>query len=168
MAEQSRRSQAERAVEAKSKYSKSKKGKKSPKVSANNKAEKKSEIPVRLISSVICIGLFVLFLIIAFVPEGIIVDLLGSLIHGLIGKAAFIVAIPVLLYLFIIHAFSGKRPVMMRTICLVFFTAFCGSIAHLSLNGGSLPGGFAPEIPPIYSSETNANPPGRLPPFKLR
>ena len=89
-------------------------------------------IPVRVITSVVFLILFVLFLIMAFVQEGVFNNLLKSLICGLIGQTGFIVAIPALLYLFFIHAFSGDRPVKMRTVCLIGFVLSCGMIAHLS------------------------------------
>ena len=144
MANQQHKSQAEKAADLnKKKKSKNTVSLKKASVSSRqSKPAKKNDLPVRLISSIICLGLFVLFLIIAFVPEGVVVDLLGSLIYGLIGRVGFIVAIPALLYLFIIHAFSGKRPVLMRSICLVSFIVSCGCIAHLGLNNETLPGGF--------------------------
>jgi len=102
----------------------------------------KTAIPVRLISSVICLGLFVVFLVAFLKPEGALLELLAGFVQGLIGNIGFIVSIPVLLYLFFIHAFSGERPVRMRTICLIAFTLACGCIAHLSLDPEGLPSGF--------------------------
>ncbi len=150
MAEQKHRSQAEKAAAA----SKTKKSKPSSAVSKQNRSVKNTqkssqrstaarEIPVRLISSVICLALFVLFLVIFFLPEGVAVKLLNDLIHGLVGRAGFVVAIPVLLYLFLIHAFSGSRPVRMRTTCLIGFVFCCGCITHLALDPQGLPGGMA-------------------------
>ena len=139
MAVQKRKSQAEKAAAA----AKSKKAK-------NTSTEKKKitdqqaqnvQIPNRLISSVVFLGLFILFMVIFFVPQGAIVTLLKSVIYGIIGDAGFIVAIPALLYLFLIHAFSGKRPVLMRSVCLGVFVVTCGCIYHLSSNP-TLPGGL--------------------------
>ena len=56
----------------------------------------------------------------------------GSLI--MVGVAGFIISIPVMLYLFFIHAFSGKRPVKMRTICLLAFVFISGCLHHLFSN----------------------------------
>ena len=144
MAEKSRKSQAEKAAAAKNKSQKHSAAKKKNSVRVNKVADDipKVDIPVRLISSAICLALFVLFLVIAFVPEGYLVDLIGSLIYGLIGQTAFAVAIPALLYMFIIHAFSGQRPIKMRTICLIGFVATCGAIAQLGMDTTALPSGI--------------------------
>ena len=89
------------------------------------------EIPVRFITSAVWLGLFILFIVTYFFPEGVFVNLCSSLIRGLIGGVGFVVAMPVLLYLFIIHAFSGKRPVLMRSICLGCFLLISGCLSHL-------------------------------------
>ncbi len=144
MAEKNRRSQAERAVSAaKSKRKKNTADKKNsqPKVTANSPAKPK-EIPVRLISSITCLALFVLFLVVFLLPEGELVPLLNDLLHGLIGRAGLVVCIPVLLYLFFIHAFSGKRPIRMRTVCLLVFVLLCGCITHLILDPKGQPDGI--------------------------
>ena len=146
MAEQKRKSQAEKAASAaraKDKKTKNKKVSVNNSVLKNKKNEKKDtkvrEIPIRLISSVILLGLFVLFLVTFFLPEGFFIAFLSKLIHGLIGRAGFVVAIPVLLYLFIIHAFSAERPVRMRTVCLVVFVLLCGCITNLAIDPQGLP-----------------------------
>ena len=150
MADKNQKSQAEKAVSVA--HAKNAKKNKAAKASKQSNKEAKTatvstpkvrEIPVRLISSVICLGLFVLFLIIAFKPEGELTKLFSDFIHGLIGRAGFVVSIPVLLYLFYIHAFSGKRPILMRTICLISFALSCGCIIHLSLDVTNLPSGSA-------------------------
>ena len=100
--------------------------------SANKKNESlQPDIPVRLITSIVFISSFLVFLIAFFLPEGLITGFLYDLMHWLIGGVAYIVLIPILLYLFIIHAFSGKKPVIMRTVCLFSFVIICGCISHL-------------------------------------
>ena len=95
-------------------------------------------IPIRVITSISFIAAFVLLLVIFCFPEGGKLTLLTyNFICGLIGKVGFAVLIPTLLYLFFIHAFSGNRPVAMRTICLSAFVLLCGSIAHLIVTGGA-------------------------------
>ncbi len=146
MAEQIRKSQAEKAASA-AKAKRTTKVKKATSVNNKQSVAKNDpphrEIPVRLISSVICLTLFVLFLVAFFLPEGFFIKFLSDLIHGLIGRSGFVVAIPVLLYLFIIHAFSGKRPIRMRTICLISFVLLCGCFTHLVLDPKNLPQGFS-------------------------
>ncbi len=137
MAEQKYKSQADRAAAPKKEKPKApktsaKKKSKGAKVSVNSVPPQR-KIPVRVISSVTFLGLFVLFLVIFFQPEGVVVKLLESIIHGLIGRVGFVVSIPALLYLFIIHAFSGQRPVKMRSICIGIFVVLCGCIAHLTV-----------------------------------
>ena len=149
MAEQKQRSQAERAAATKkSTFSKSKAPTKSTSVKAApaKTTEKKDrapqsqpeKLPTRLVSSVICLFLFI-FLLVAFLSsgnpkQGAIVKLVEDLLYGFIGPAGFVISIPVLLYLFVIHAFSGKRPIRMRTICLIAFVLICGCLYHLFKN----------------------------------
>ena len=106
MADQKYKSQADKAAASK---------KKNNKKSSSSKAEKKGtvtvnsvpterKIPVRVITSATFLGLFILLLAIFIQPDGIINNILYSVIHGLIGKAGFLISIPALLYLFVIHA----------------------------------------------------------------
>ena len=143
MAEQKRKSQAEKAVSA----SKTKKAtpKKDTAKTKGKQTECKHErqIPIRFITSGIFLALFVLFLVIFLEPEGALTQLIEGILLGLFGRVGFIVSIPALLYLFFIHAFSAKRPVIMRTICLLCFILSCGCIAHLSLDPSGLSQGIA-------------------------
>ncbi len=137
MAQQKNKSKADKTVNTKNSKSASNNEQKKVKVS-NTDVPKERKIPVRLITSLTFLCLFVLLLIVAFIPEGAFLKLFSSFIHGLIGRAGFIVAIPSLLYLFIIHAASGKRPVIMRSICIGSFILSCGCIAHLALDPQNL------------------------------
>ena len=138
MAENKRKTQAEKAASA-SKSNKATNGKSNKPVKKSSQTKeaepmKERQIPVRLITSMVFLGLFVLLLVIYRNPEGAITKLISNILFGLFGQVGFLVAIPSLLYLFLIHAFSGKRPVRMRTVCLCCFVLICGCIAHLSLN----------------------------------
>lgn len=146
MAEKKRMSQAEKAASA------AKKSVNKRATQKNNSANKskntstsaqKQELPIRLITSIVFLCLFILFLLAFFLPEGFIFDLLNPLVQGILGRAGFIVSIPVLLYLFFIHAFSGDRPVSMRTACLAVFVVICGCIMHHAISPQTLPSGFA-------------------------
>ena len=141
-----KKSQAEKAAMAKKQTKTS--GSKSSAAKKTTKNARKQEdtslnIPVRLITSLVCVTLFILFLVIFLQPEGALVKLLQSFVLGLIGNVAFYVAIPALLYLFTIQAFSGKRPVILRSVCLICFTLICGLISQLGMDSESLPSGFA-------------------------
>ena len=142
MADKKTKSQAEKAAMGK-KQKTSSAGKSASVKKADKAAGEKVRIPVRLVTSLICLALFVLFLVIFIQPEGILVELLQSFILGLIGSVSFYVAIPALLYLFTIQAFSGKRPIKLRSICLICFVLLCGCISQLGMNTGDLPTGFA-------------------------
>ena len=154
MAEQKRKSQAEKAASAVKAKNKKKKAsaaaKKEQKSKVSEKAQKTYEIPVRFISAATCIALFILFLVVLFLPEGALIKVISDVIHGLVGRVGFVISIPVLLYLFIIHGFSGTRPIKLRTVCLLLFMLFCGCIAHLALDPQGLPTGFA-LIAELYS-----------------
>ncbi len=131
------KSQADKA--AASKKSKVKKAKNATKKEGKNSkvtvhsVPAERAVPVRLITSATFLALFVLFLVIFFKPEGVVIRFLEDVLHGLLGRVGFLVSIPGLLYLFIIHAFSGSRPVKMRTVCISVFIVICGCIAHLTL-----------------------------------
>ena len=142
MAEKKRKSQAEKAASAaKTKNSGKRSG--TSRKSAVEPAKKERKIPLRVASSLTFLCLFVIFLIIALWPEGAIVKALDSVIHGILGNVGFVISIPAFLYLFGIHAFSGKRPVCMRSICIGIFVILCGCIAHLVKDPQRLSTGLA-------------------------
>ena len=60
---------------------------------ATANAEEK-QIPPRLISSLVFLGMFILFLIIFFNDEGAITHLIANLVRGLFGDIGFIISIP--------------------------------------------------------------------------
>ncbi len=137
MADKKSKSQAQKAAMGK----KQKKGS-TDKSTAVKKAEKQRVFPVRLITSLVCLVLFVLFLVMFLQPDGILVKLLQNFVLGLIGNVSFYVAIPALLYLFTIQAFSGKRPIILRSVCLICFVLLCGCISQLGLDTGDMPSGI--------------------------
>ena len=144
MAEQVRKSQAEKAAESKSKKKKS-----SQKVKSTPSQKNQSQtagVPIRLITSITFIVLFVLFLIMASVQEGIVNNLIKNLVCGLIGQTGFYVSIPALLYLFVIHAFSSKRPIKMRTTCMCCFVLVCGMLSHMGANTVQNGASIIPEL----------------------
>ena len=133
MADKKRKSQAEKAAtSSKSKSTQNSKASAKKTDAKKASAGKTKAVPARVISSLVFIGLFVLFLVTALWPEGALIKVIRDVFFGLFGEASFYIAIPAMLYLFIIHAFSGKRPVTMRTICLISFVLICGCIAHLT------------------------------------
>ena len=141
MAQKNEKSQAEKAAQAKKKNTSAGKSKapekKTDRVQKGNPDQ--TAIPVRLISSVVSLGLFFLFVVMLLQPEGVVVQFIQNVILGLVGKVAFYVSIPALLYLFVIHAFSGKRPIKLRTVCLIVFVILSGCLSQLSMDAGVLP-----------------------------
>ena len=88
----------------------------------------------------------------AIIPDGWILNLIKNFISGLIGKVGYFVLIPALLYLFYVHAFSGSKPVVMRTSCTVSFLFICGFIAHLALNPALVFDGFGQLLSTLYAT----------------
>ncbi len=141
------RSQAEKAALAKKK-NKSSGSKTSASIKGAKSGAKEAEshvtIPLRVITSAVCLILFIVFLVIFLQPEGVIVKgLLQPFIMGLMGNVSFYIAIPALLYLFTIQAFNAKRPILLRSVCLICFVLICGCISQLSMDTASLPTGFS-------------------------
>ena len=146
MAEKKVKSQAEKVASAQ-KDKANKKNASAKKEGKDNKVSvktppKERQVPIRVITSVVFFFAFVLLLIIFFKPEGALINFLMAFVHGLVGRTGFIIAIPGLLYLFIIHAFSGNRPVIMRSVCVGAFILLCGCISHLALDPQNLPSGL--------------------------
>ena len=146
MADKKRKSQAEKAASAKTtKQNKSPATGKNAVQSKKNgqTSAKKSGLPVRAVTSIVFICLFLLFLLLAVLPKGSFTNLICNIIYGLFGEVVFYISIPGFLYLFLIHAFSGKRPVVMRTVCLFCFILICGCISHFVYDPQGIPKGFA-------------------------
>ena len=131
MAEKKKQTQAERMAAQKNKATKPSSAKKTDKKLTDKSSEKSSLIPVRFYTACAFLLLFVLFLVIFLNPGGALTGFVYDFLLGMIGIAAFVICIPVFLYLFFIHAFSGKQPVTMRSICLGGFVLICGCMHHL-------------------------------------
>ena len=144
MAEKKSSSRAQKAVKEvkKSNVSSKKSSSSGSKKKPPAPVAEESKVPGRWIGAAVALGLFILFLVIGVKPEGALLEFFRSILFGTIGKAAFYFAIPALLYLFIILAFSGKQPVKMRCICVIAFVLLCGCIYHLSVNNQTFAGGL--------------------------
>ena len=155
MAEKNKSSRAAKAVsDAKKKTSTSSQRKKT-----NSTAEKKSsasqnkpvvkteydkaQLPGSLIMALVSISLFILFVVISVNPDGALLQIIQSVVLGLIGQAGFYFSIPALLYLFVIHTFRHGRPVKMRSICVIAFVFLCGCVYHLAVQTQGIASGFA-------------------------
>jgi len=108
-----------------------KKPAKPPKKAPNVKTEYENPISTNAIVAIFSILLFILFVVISVNPDGALLKVIKSVVLGLIGQAGFYFSIPALLYLFVIHTFSRRTAVRMRSFCLVAFVFLCGGIYHL-------------------------------------
>ncbi len=157
MAKKNTKSTAQRTTSsAKKKTSSGKKPNTQKKTGKNSQAVKAPEtlslrerikkwgIPLRFFSASFFLICFIFLLVIWLVPEGAFIVLLENVLYGLVGRVGFLASIPVTLYLFFIHAFSGGRPVKMRTLCLFVFILICGCIGHM----------FTPAIEKPLTGET--------------
>ena len=138
-------------TQAEKKSAHKKNGSKSAAASSTGKEGTKTYVPIRLISSLCFVGLFVITLVIAFNHQGVLPAFIYSLMHGLLGRVGFLVSIPAFLYLFMIHAFSGKRPVIMRSVCIALFVLITGCIAHLA-SGFTSEADFGATVKSLYVS----------------
>lgn len=157
MAEQKRKTQAEKAASS----AKQKKTSAETKSSAKKKNTQQPEpaerlIATRYIVAAVCIALFVLFLVISLGSEGALLTVCENLVLGLLGKGGFIVSIPVLLYMFFILCFSGKRPVKMRCICLGVFVVLVGAVTHMAYDSGYAAEGMD-IVADLYQGGLNGN-----------
>ena len=142
MAVEKKKTQAQKATSSKKTKKTTASKKAAPKKTETPKQEApKTRMPGRAVAALISITLFLIFLVMSLNPKGALLLFLINIIHGLIGKVSFYIAIPALLYLFVIQAFSGKRPVIMRSVCLVAFILLCGCASQLFMAPVQIPAG---------------------------
>ena len=160
MADKKHKSQAEKAAStarAKTTQSGKSTATKTTQKSKNKQTAIKSPgVPIRVISSIIFLCLFILFLLIAVLPKGIFTNFIREVYCGLFGEVVFYISIPGFLYLFLMHAFSGKRPIIMRTTCLICFILICGCLSHYIYDPQGIPSGFA-AVSELYQTGKTAD-----------
>ncbi len=168
MAEKKQATKAERMVkDTKKKVSSSgtsSKPKKKPAPAKKNpkvKTEYENPIPSSFIIAFLSIVLFLLFVIIAVNPDGVLLRFIQSIILGLVGQAGFYFAIPCFLYLFVIHTFGRKTSITMRSVCVVIFAFLCGVLFHLMVERGEVTRGFE-AFGELYSGGVNGTTGGIL------
>ena len=139
MAEKKQSTRADRAAASSTKKPAAGKtgGKSTPPKKKNPEKVKKSNrdfaggLSPNVLIAVLCVILFVLFLVIAINPDGALLKALKSVILGLLGEVGFYFSIPALVFLFIIQVFGRKRKTTMRSVCVIAFVFLSGSIYHL-------------------------------------
>lgn len=137
MTDKNRRSQAQKAAGTtggkSGKPSAGREKQARPASAPKKEAEKETIFTPRLIGAVVSLVLFIILLVMYLEPQGALTELIASVFRGLIGNVGFVISIPATLYLFFIFAFSEKRAVRSRVICVVAFVLLCGCISHLTL-----------------------------------
>ena len=91
------------------------------------------KLPVRLVLATVFGVLFLLLLASWIAPDGPVQKAFADFVKGLFGKTVYYVSIPACLFLTYIFFFSGKRPVLMRSVCVGVFVLCCGGIAQVYL-----------------------------------
>ena len=136
---------AKSAAKSKSTAKKTANSKKAAKKTDNNAPSSNAAV------SIVTIGLFFLFVVLTVNPEGVVLQVLKSVLLGILGQAGFYFSIPALLYLFVINTFGRRMAVKMRSVCTVLFVLLCGCIFHLGVQSQGMATGFA-LIPDLYLS----------------
>ncbi len=98
-------------------------------------------ISTRAICALVTLVLFILFAVMAFIPQGALPELIRSVLLGIFGKAAFYIAVPALLWLFVILTLSHGRPVRLRSFSLIGFVLCCGCLSHFMIDPIAMPAG---------------------------
>ena len=126
--------------------------KKPPAVKKNPKVSTEYENPISsgVTGGIVCLFLFVLFVMILFKSEGALLLVTKSIVLGLLGEAGLLFFTPVLLYIAVINLFGRKKAVKMRTVCAVLFAFLCGMIYHLIVSSMTVGEGIH-VIPQLYS-----------------
>ena len=127
-------SQAEQAAKYKSK--KATAAKKTEEASAKTQKRKGDDprFSGQGTACVVTLIAFILFCVMAFNPEGKILQLLRDGLLGLFGKGAFSMAIPGLLFLFISFVQKTPKPVRFQTNCILGAVLLYGILHHLVVN----------------------------------
>ncbi len=126
--------------------------KKPPAVKKNPKVSTEYENPISsgVTAGIICLFLFVLFVLILLKSEGALLMVAKSIILGFIGEAGLLFFTPVFLYIACINLFGRKMAVRMRSICAVLFAFSCGVIYHLIVSSLSVADGIE-VIPQLFT-----------------
>ena len=120
--------------------------KKNPKVST----EYDNPISSGVTGGILCLFLFVLFVLILFKADGALLLVTKSIVLGFVGEAGLLFFTPVFLYVSIINLFGRKIAVKMRTTCAIVFAFLCGVIYHLIVSSLSVGDGID-VVPQLYT-----------------
>ena len=126
--------------------------KKPPAVKKNPKVTTEYEYPISssITGGILCLFLFVLFVLILFKSDGALIQVTKSIVLGFVGEAGLLFFTPVFLYVSVINLFGRKMAVRMRSACAISFALFCGAIYHLIVSSLSIADGID-VIPLLYT-----------------
>ena len=120
--------------------------KKNPRVST----EYENPISSGVTGGILCLFLFVLFVLMLFKTEGALLLVAKSIVLGFLGEAGLLFFTPVFLYISVINLFGRKIAVKMRSICAILFAFLCGVIYHLIVSSLTIAEGID-IVPLLYS-----------------
>ncbi len=114
--------------------------------------EEAARLPKNASVAIFSFLLFVIFLVASAVPEGkgVLLELLRSLVEGLIGQVGFFFSIPALLYLSLLHVFYPRQANQFSRICVWAFVFLCSCIHHLMVQPEGLAVDFS-LIPALFT-----------------
>ena len=95
------------------------------------KTEYEKAVPNNVATALASLLMCVLFGVMTFNSEGAILQIVKSVVLGLIGQAALYFSIPALFYLFVIHIFNRRKAVKLRSFCVILFVTLCGGLFHM-------------------------------------
>ena len=126
--------------------------KKPPAVKKDPKVTTEYENPISssITGGILCLFLFVLFVLILFKSDGALIQVTKSIVLGFVGEAGLLFFTPVFLYVGVINLFGRKIAVKMRSVCAVVFALFCGAIYHMIVSSLSTADGIE-VIPLLYT-----------------
>lgn len=127
--------------------------KKAPAVKKNPKVTTEYDNPISssITGGILCLFLFVLFVLILFKSDGALIQVTKSIVLGFVGEAGLLFFTPVFLYVSVINLFGRKVAVRMRSACAISFALFCGAIYHLIVSSLSVADGIN-VIPMLYTA----------------
>ena len=127
--------------------------KKAPAVKKNPKVTTEYDNPISssITGGILCLFLFVLFVLILFKSDGALIQVTKSIVLGFVGEAGLLFFTPVFLYVSVINLFGRKVAVRMRSACAIYFALFCGAIYHLIVSSLSVADGID-VIPMLYTA----------------
>ena len=127
---------------------------KSQKPLVKNTTFNPDRIPARLFLGIICLGMFLVHVVVMFRPSGALPLLYKSIMMGLFGEVGFYILLFVLPYLFWVLNLMKNGKATMRALSIIAFTLVCGASLQL-LMPETLYGSFFNAITELYKGGNN-------------